>query len=778
MERSKRAVDKLQFALAIATFACVVQYTNGATTETIRGKMHPAFKNAGQQEGLKIWRIENFEPVPYPEKDYGKFFTGDSYIVLSTKEEKRKKSFTWDIHFWLGNETSQDESGSAAILSVNLDDSLGGGPVQHREVQDHESQQFLNYFKSGVRYVPGGVASGFHHVDVNGPVEKALYQVKGKRNVRVRLVEPKISSMNRGDCFILDSGRDIYVYVGEKSKGVEKVKAISAATSIRDQDHAGRGKIYIIDSSSSVEEVDNFFKELGSGSQNEVPREAPTDDDITFERNLDNIVTLYKVHEAGGQVTSVKVAEKPLSQQMLDTNDCFILDTITSGIFVWIGKKGSTQEKVEALKNGQAFIAEKKYPPWTHIKRVVEGAEPTAFEQYFTDWEEMPYRRGSTGGSPIRRLRSIAKRTHTGHGIGFNPDEAQGGMEIYRIENFELAPVDPNTYGRFFGGDSYVIKYTYFDRYKRDRHIVYFWQGKDSTQDEKSAAALHALRIDNELGARSLQVRVTQGNEPNHFLRLFKGKMVVYLGGHVSGFKHVRDHETYDDDGTRLFEVRGKTSDTLRAVQVPETADSLDSEYAYVLETPSKTYLWIGNECPDALIELVPTVIELVSPDRTVVTVKEGEETEEFWTALGGQIEVPKRPKYGPEFVPKLFHCYVPAPKKLKVEEIFHFTQEDLFEDDVMMLDSGDIVYVWIGNKASEEEKQMSNLMAEEYLDIEPTHRRPEDAVIMTVKQGDEPESFIDLFPEWDHSYWETDSYEELKKKLKESNEAAENEVQ
>lgn len=52
--------------------------------------------------------------------------------------------------------------------------------------------------------------------------------------------------MNRGDCFILDSGRDIYVYVGERSKGVEKVKAISAATSVRDQDHAGRGKIYIV----------------------------------------------------------------------------------------------------------------------------------------------------------------------------------------------------------------------------------------------------------------------------------------------------------------------------------------------------------------------------------------------------------------------------------------------------------------------------------------------------------------------------------------------------
>lgn len=104
---------------------------------------------------------------------------------------------------------------------MQLDDSLGGGPVQHREVQEHESPLFLSYFKNGVRYLPGGVESGFQEVQINDSGEKRLFHVKGKKNVRVKQVKLHVSAMNKGDCFILDAGNiyfKLIVYINMKNE--------------------------------------------------------------------------------------------------------------------------------------------------------------------------------------------------------------------------------------------------------------------------------------------------------------------------------------------------------------------------------------------------------------------------------------------------------------------------------------------------------------------------------------------------------------------------------
>ncbi len=126
-----------------------------------------AMHDAKPAVGFHVWRIEKFTVKKWPKERFGQFHTGDSYILLHTYKVEDK--FCYDIHFWLGAETTQDEAGTAAIKTVELDDSLGQVPVQHREVQDHESPLFLSYFNKtgGIRILAGGVDSGFNRVKPN-----------------------------------------------------------------------------------------------------------------------------------------------------------------------------------------------------------------------------------------------------------------------------------------------------------------------------------------------------------------------------------------------------------------------------------------------------------------------------------------------------------------------------------------------------------------------------------------------------------------------------------
>lgn len=58
-----------------------------------------------------------------------------------------------------------------------------------------------------------------------------------------------------------------------------------------------------------------------------------------------------------GSVKIEIINQKPLKQEMLESEDCFILDT-GSGIYVWLGKKATKREKDEAVlkaKNVRMF---------------------------------------------------------------------------------------------------------------------------------------------------------------------------------------------------------------------------------------------------------------------------------------------------------------------------------------------------------------------------------------------------------------------------------------
>ena len=87
--------------------------------------------DVGKSAGIQVWRMEQFKVVPWPKYKYGRFHRGDSYIVLRTYlKDPASMKLDHDVHFWIGSESTQDEYGTAAYKTVELDDKLGGRAVQ------------------------------------------------------------------------------------------------------------------------------------------------------------------------------------------------------------------------------------------------------------------------------------------------------------------------------------------------------------------------------------------------------------------------------------------------------------------------------------------------------------------------------------------------------------------------------------------------------------------------------------------------------------------------
>ena len=198
------------------------------------------------------------------------------------------------------------------------------------------------------------------------------------------------------------------------------------------------------------------------------------------------------------------------------------------------------------------------------------------------------------------------------------------------------------------------------------------------------------------------------GKEPLHFVACFKGKMVVHSGGTASAFKNRQDSDSYDVDGVSLFHVRGVDQYDTRAVQVEERASALNGGDCFVLLTPKVMFVWKGAGANEEEEATALSIAKILQESRSLQEVKEGAEPEAFWSALGGKAEYPKvRAEAEAEMDPMLYLCSN-ATGRFEMESIFDFSQADLEEEDVYLLDSHTSIFVWIGKQANDEEKKLA----------------------------------------------------------------------
>uniref|UniRef100_A0A7S2IB77 Gelsolin-like domain-containing protein n=1 Tax=Haptolina brevifila TaxID=156173 RepID=A0A7S2IB77_9EUKA len=619
---------------------------------------HAAMMEAGQKEGLSIWRVENLQLKPVPKDMHGHFYEGDTYVILSVWRKGMNASLNCDLFFWLGSESTVDEQGGAALLAVNMDnDVLGGIAVQHREVQGHETPAFINVLPdSTITVMKGGLASGFHHVEPEKHDTRLLH-VKGKRVARVTVVEPKVSSLNSGDVFILDTGAKLIQWNGVLSNAKERRKAVQVCERIAEQ----RLKLEVEHTVYEQDEEvpDEFWTALGGKLEGGVPEKtagmSKAEDEAAEAAGGE--LKMWHVHFEGKATGGTaerqsgavqEVTQRPLTQAMLNSGDAYVFD-FGGCVYLWRGKGASKTEIAAAGKQVEELMKEK--PAWYPMARISEGHEPIVFTSQFAKWkvadgpllspevqkakldqirrEEAKKKNANFGENDKRKEhekpRGAAQAKSTDEwaaSLVTTPEQQRaarqaynktlveqsmlpgegGEMTVWHLDdNFErrLLPKWAEM-GMFRSEDNYIVKYTWKTDSPSEgiqkRTFLFGWRGSKATQLEKGSLALQLQKMDDEGGAHCDKMQIEMNSEPPFFLALFKGKLLVRDSA-VSYGGQKEDDKPYT--GSCLFKVHGIDPLAVRAFEVADKAASLSSADCFLLQCVGNVFVWQGGKSSD-----------------------------------------------------------------------------------------------------------------------------------------------------------------------------------
>lgn len=357
----------------------------------------------GVKPGLFVWRIEDFAVVAVAPTQVGTFYDGDSYIVLHSVSVKQSQpgsggasdpsKLLHDIFFWLGAHTSQDEAGTAAYKTVELDEFLGGAAAQHRELQGAMSDGFAALFPR-LTLRRGGVRSGFRHVEAGvaetDKTRKTLTLLRvfkhpvphARDGVVVHEVEPNWRSLDDEDVFVLDVGDKIWVWQGARSGPMEKARAAQAVADLTLAKHLdvevltqteGRARRVVELLGGTPEDVD------GAGG---FKKPRPTVSAPSPAGGAARQRRLFRLTDSSGKLAFEPVKDGgAISREDLDGKDMFLLDDAGKAIWVWEGQGASKAERTIWLRVAQAYVAQApgEDAHLTPIAKVLEGHESPAF---------------------------------------------------------------------------------------------------------------------------------------------------------------------------------------------------------------------------------------------------------------------------------------------------------------------------------------------------------------------------------------------------------------
>ncbi|KAM0859695.1 hypothetical protein ACQ4PT_047010 [Festuca glaucescens] len=710
-----------------------------------------AFLGVGDKPGLDIWCIMGTNVVPIAKNLYGKFYTGNCYIVLSTAELKRR-SRQHNVHYWVGEEAKEEHCVMASDKAFELDAALGSQAVQYKEMQGGESDKFLSYFRPCIIPVQGSFSSHWRR-SAEECDQTTMFRCEGEHVARVTEVPFSRNSLDHKAVFIVDTPLKIFLFSGCNSSVQTRAKALDVIKHLRENRHCGRCEIGIIEDGKLVGDSDagEFWNLFGGYAP--IPRDVP--DAANGELMTTTSKKLFWINKR----KLVPMDTHLLDREMLKSDRSYILDCGTE-IYLWLGMATLVSERKTSVTVLEDYVRSQGRSSIGHTVITTEGHEIADFKLQFQHWPKNVVQKLYEAGR--EKVAAIFK--HQGYDVAEIPEDkpqqsisSNGSLKVWLVDRGSVTLLCTEEQEELYNGDCYIVQYSYVEDGK-DHNLFFSWSGQNSVQEDRLASVSLMSSMSDSVKGPAVVGQVSEAREPELFFLVFKS-LIIFKGGRSAAYKNsVNRTEGYQKDRAALFRVQGLRHDCSRAVQVDLIASSLNSSHCYILQDGASFFTWTGSLSSPTEHVILDRMMNKLFPLKQSFLLKEGSEPDHFWKTLEGRSEYSKEKCVkGWPADPRLYTCTfqqffgIPI---LQAKEVFTFCQDDLATEETLIMDCSEEIYVWVGLHSGVTSKEHALDIGKMFLqagNAQDGRRSIVDTTVYAVAEGDEPAFFTSFF-NWDSS--------------------------